>query len=89
MSQEENPDVVANPNVRSNPNKKPGLAHLKRAQRKAHFNLHKRMRDAEEKKRLDSMLDSDDFDFDQSPLVDRSVVTDKAANAVNEKKGGK
>jgi hypothetical protein len=86
MSQEENPDVQPNRNIRENPNKKPGLGHLKRAQRKAHFNFHKRVRDAEERKRLDAMLDSNDFDFDESPLLDRSVVADRAAK---DKKGGK
>lgn len=59
------------------PNKNPrrkGTTHMKRAQAKAHFNFHKRLRDAEEAKRMKEQLDSESFDFDvnESPLAERA-----------------
>lgn len=56
-----------------NPNKK-GTTHLQRARVKAHYNFHKRMRDAEEERKLKQQLDSDSLDFDvnESPLAHRA-----------------
>jgi hypothetical protein len=63
---------------------------LKRVQYKAHYNFHKRLRDAQEQRRLQEQLETGDFDLDESPLVDKSDVADQvAAEAESKKKGSK
>lgn len=72
-----------------NPDRK-GTTHLKRAQAKAHYNFHKRLRDAEEEKRLKEQLDSKSFDFDvnESPLVDKADVAKSAQSAKDDSEKG-
>jgi hypothetical protein len=62
---------------------------LDRVRAKSHYNFHKRLRDAEEDRKLQERLNAGDFNFDESPLVNSDEVEEAAKARAESKKESK